>query len=789
MKRLRFLPIALAVMLASCVKNPMTEFTEGSDGEGLLKIDLSVDESLQIVQTRSELDASLVPHVDSLYVDLYRYAEKILRDKEGNVILDENGKPKTAKDKTWNRMYFGKYEDAKDTVLRVNTGDWKMLAFHGDSTACGFDKPYFLAEKTFTVDGGLLESGDPNVTKVSAEAKVSNVRITVNFDASVPGSFYDYFVRLTNLDRIDENGNPDKYRQILRYKSGETRDAYMMPAEHLQIEFMAQYEYGGEDSWRFVNLGAVAVAPNDHLTINLSVNPRNGGLDVNISTETDIMKEETEIEILEAWAPQDAPQVVAAGFVDGDHAVVEGDRTGNGATISVVARAGLKNFFFKVESEYLTTATHESFDIPLGEEIDLADPSLQSDERLARLKAAGFSWDDDMRGSRKLTYLTMTDLFTTINDLNPSLTTERNLAKFTIRVVDDVNKETELELRATAYPIVQTLSIPEGRVWANKIVSPELTVSRGVSKLFMLQVSSDGQTWTDLKTFESADNSVIDFGELAVQPNTTYHYRTIYNNNPNLMSEVVTVMTEEELQVGNSGFEDYQTRIMHVTPMGSIGGLGALDYSYDREWYLPYAENDSDPWWAVNSKKTMPDGHTAWTSSFCKNFPCTAYSTDRYEGEKSAMVYTVNVGNGNSDGTAVGTSVPGEIWIGTADDNGNHTRDGHAFASRPASVKFMYRYAPINNENFVVYVSLKDKDGNEIARSEKLDGAASAEWTECEIPVVYSDLETKAASIYICFKSSAAPGVRTAVTMEIAGKQQTAHLGSALRIDNVELVY
>ena len=784
MKRLRFLPIALAVMLSSCVKSPMVELPDDPDGEGLLKIGLTVDESLQVVQTRSELDASLVPHVDSLYVDLYRYAEKILRDKNGNVILDEDGKPKTAKDKTWNRMYFGKYEDAKDTVLRVNAGDWKMIAFHGDSTACGFDKPYFLAEKTFTVDGGLTESGDPNITEVSAEAKVSNTRITVNFDETVPGSFYDYFLRFARIDTSRTAGNlaNKKYKQILRYQKGEDRDAYMMPTDSLQIQFMAQYELGNEESWRYATLGTYAVRPNDHLTLNLSVNPRNGGLDVNITTDTDIAKDTTGIEILEIWAPQDAPQVVPSGFIDGDHAVVEGDRTGNGATISVVARAGLKNFFLKVESEYLTSETHPNFDIPLGVELDLADPALQSDERLGKLRTAGFSWDDDMLGSRRLTYLTMTDLFATINDLNPSLTTERNLARFTIRVVDNVGKETVLNLRSTAYPIVQTLSIPEGRVWANKIVSPKLTVSRGVSRLFVLQVSNDGQTWTDLKTFESADNSVIDFGKLDVQPNTTYHYRTKYNNNDNLMSEVVTVTTEQELQVGNPGFEEYQTTTMHVSPLGWI-------YDYDREWYLPYAQNDADPWWAVNSKKTMPDGHTAWTSNFCKNFPCTAYSTDRYEGEKSAMVYTINVSDGNTDDTAIGQNVPGEIWIGTADNNGNHTRDGHAFASRPSSVKFMYRYAPIDGENFVVYVQLKDKDGNEIARSEKLDGAAASEWTECEIPIVYSDMETKAASIYICFKSSADPGVRTSVTMEIAGRQQTAHIGSTLRIDNVELTY
>ena len=186
----------------------------------------------------------------------------------------------------------------------------------------------------------------------------------------------------------------------------------------------------------------------------------------------------------------------------------------------------------------------------------------------------------------------------------------------------------------------------------------------------------------------------------------------------------------------------------------------------------------------------MPDGHTAWTSNYCKNFPCTAYSTERHTGDKSAMVYTINVGDGNTDDSAIGTSVPGEIWLGKADDSGNHSVDGHAFASRPSAVKFWYRYAPVNSENFAVYISLKDAAGNEIARSEKLDGPVSYEWSQCEIPIVYSELQKKAASLYICFKSAASsPSVKTAVTMEIAGKNQKAHIGSVLRIDDIELIY
>ena len=773
MKPLRFLTILLTLVLSSCVKSQFSQtpgLSGSMAGEALFRIGLSMDESVQIVQTRANAtQESVLPEVDSLYVELYRFGKKIKVDKEGN--KTEYGK------EGWNRMYFGKYEDAKDTTFRVNAGQWRMLAFHGDSTGCGFDKPYVKADTTFNLDGGK-----EGIAQIKAKAKVSNVKITVDFDESVSGSFYDYFVRFARIDTSSFAGNAanKKYKQILRYAKNQTKDAYMMPTDSLQIQFMAQYEYADAGSWRYAILDTVKVSANDHLKLTLSADPRNGGLTVDIVTDDNIIRKEQNLEILEAWTPQDAPKIVPAGFPGGDHSVVEGDVVGNNAVISILARGGLKNCYVKVESDYLSAA---GIDVPFGEEIDLANPTPQTQADLERLRNAGFSWQADMLGSRRLTYLTMTNLFARINELNPSLSVARNLARFTIRVVDEVGKESSLSLTSTAQPIVQTLSIPAGKVWAKKIVSPTLAVERGAAGLYMLQISQNGQDWSDLKTYSSAVNKTLDFGTIDVQPSSTYYLRTVYNENPNLVSNVVEVRTEDILQLGNPGFEDYQTTTMHVSPAGWL-------YDYDREWYLPYKSGESDPWWAVNSKRSMPDGHTAWTSNYCKNFPCTAYSTDRYSGNYSAMVYTVNVGNTNTDNGASGTSYPGEIWIGKADDSGNHSVDGHAFASRPSSVRFWYRYNPFNTENFIVRVVLKDAAGNEIARAEKLDGEEALEWTSCEIPIVYSNLTTRAASIYISFTSAGSgAGVNAAWQMEIAGKQQTAHIGSVLRIDDVELVY
>ena len=756
----------LAVALSSCVKGQFEETPGIEGGEALLQIGLSVDEELQIVQTKAdETEESIFPSVDELNVELYRYGKKLKYDKDGKLV--EYGK------EGWNRMYFGTYAEAKEKTFRLNAGECRLLAFYGDSTACGFNKPYILADKPFT-----LEGGKDGIAYIEAVAKVANVKITVEYDETVSGSFYDYFVRLARIDTSSVAGNQanKKYKQILRYAKDQTKDAYMMPTDSLQIQFMGQFEFGDEDSWRFANLDTVSVRPNDHLKIKVSVNPRYGNLDVNIVTDENIIRKDTNIEINEIWTPQAAPSIIASGFPNGEHPVVEGDLSGNNATVSILARGGLKNCFLKVVSEYLPDA---GFDIPLGEEIDLANPTVENQAKLDKLAAAGFSWQADMLGSRNLTYVTMTDLFAKINQLNPSLTVARNLVTFTVRVVDEIDKESTVTLTSTAYPITQTLSIPEGKVWARKIVSPELHVERGVSSLYMLQVSEDGNTWNDLKTYSNAANSVLDFGTIDVNPASTYYYRTIYNKNENLVSNVVKVTTEAVLQVANSGFEYW-----HTASFSFSHWLG----SDTREWYLPYLSTDSNPWWAVNSRKTMPSSTTPSNLNY-KVFPTVGYSTDRKSGDRSALIYSVSVHDGNVSGTSLGDPVVGELWIGKADDSGNHASDGHAFASRPTSVMFWYKYAPINSEKLAVTISLKDASGNQIAYSEKTDGAAAYEWTPCEIPVVYSDLNTRAASIYICFQSAVSGDIQKDITMEIAGKQQTSHIGSALRIDDIELVY
>ena len=228
----------LTVALSSCVKGQLDDSLNAEGGEALLQIGLTVDEGVQIVQTKAdEAEDSIFPEVDSMYVELYRFGKKIKYDKDGKLV--EYGK------EGWNRMYFGKYEEAKSMTFRLNAGQCRLLAFHGDSTACGFNKPYIQADTTFN-----LEGGKEGVAYINAKAKVANVRISVEFDETISGSFYDYYVRLARIDTSSVAGNQanKKYKQILRYGKDQTGDAYMMPTDSLQIQFMGQYEFGDENS-------------------------------------------------------------------------------------------------------------------------------------------------------------------------------------------------------------------------------------------------------------------------------------------------------------------------------------------------------------------------------------------------------------------------------------------------------------------------------------------------------------------------------------------------------------
>ena len=731
MRRLRFIP-ALLVILSACSERIIEQDRPVSDEMGTLSIALSSDMQTENIGTKADADE---PALEDFRVAIYKKETKV-------------------------RLYNDSYANTVGKEIKLNAGDYRLVAQHGDSLGCGFNKAYFLADKEFTVNAG--------VNTVEAVAKLANVKMAVDFHETVEQNYTDYYAIIRHNTFTDKK---------VKFTRNEARCGYM-PGGEMVLEVYAVVD--DEGTVKYFKTEPLTYAPNDFVTFTITTDDREGSLVINITVDTKTEDKTETIEIPATTVPQDAPSITLAGF-DGSgnsHEIVEGqDVAGHSGMASFVARGSLAHCYLAVDSDWLAAKG-----VPA--EVDLA--SLDAGTK-AVLKAAGFAWDEEMATSRKFSYIDFTEVISNMLATVKAEADDVTLADFRLRVVDTVGKEAEETFSIVSGGVKLTLDIKDYNVWAAKVVDPVVTINKGVPALVDFQVSADGVNWSDLDVTPSSSGYTLNYGTIPAAPATTYLVRAIYNGNENCKSPVVTITTEDALQLGNRGFEDYQLTVKRVSPLGS---------SYDRNWYLPYAAGETDPWWACNSLQSMPDGHTTLTASWCKNFPSSGYVDDRHSGNKAAMLFTVNVGSGNTGynnnviGAASGTTYEGEIWIGTSDNDGNHATEGHAFASRPSRLTFYYKYAPTGGDKFFVDAWVKAADGTVLATAQETAGPAADTWTLYSLPFEYKVFDKKAASIYVRFSSCYGDGhVDNDARFRLGEETVKAHAGSFFKLDDIELIY
>ncbi len=734
MRRLRFIPALLVTLLSGCseslIEQRPADYNAGE--KGMVSISLSTDLSNEAVGTRADADE---PDVDDFRIAIYKVENQM-------------------------RLYNDSYANSVGKEIPLNAGEYRLVAQHGDTLGCGFNKPYYLADPLFVIDGG--------VTTVEAVAKLANVKLDVEFDATISDNYSDYYAIVRHNSLTGKN---------VKFTKTETRYGYI-PAGELILEVYADVD--GE--WKYFKTAPAVYNPNDFVTFNITTNDREGDLVINITVDTTTEEKNEVIEIPAITVPQDAPSITLAGFDNNIHEIVEGqDVAGHNAMASFLARGALAHCYLTVDSEWLS-------DRGVPAEMDLADID---DVSAAALRNAGISWDEDMATTRTFSYIDFTDMVAEMLSQVKAEATDVTMAKFTLRIVDSVGKEITEEFSVVSGGVTLGLTVEEYNVWARKVVDPVGVINKGMPSLVVFQASVDGgASWVDLdidpaisgSSSSSSSGYTLNFGTIPAEPGTTYKIRTIYNKNENCVSPVLTIKTEDALQLGNSGFEDYQLVQTRFTPLASS--------SYTRNWYLPYASGETDPWWACNSMQSMPDGHTGWSVTWCKNFPSSGYVKDRHSGNKAAMIFCVNIGNTNTANSYPGTTYEGELWIGTSDADGNIATQGHSFASRPSKLSFYYKYGSNSGRTFFVDTWVKDADGNIIASAQVSDGPAADTWTRYEIPYNYSVINKKAASIYVRISSSYGNGnVSTAVDFDLGEESVTAHAGCFLKLDDFELIY
>ena len=713
----------LILLGTSCSKGVIWA-PESPEGEGSLTIALSADGSHVGSKAEGEAEGSL--NLDDFRIAIYKTENQM-------------------------RLYNDSYANTSGKTLKFNAGEYRLVAQLGDTLGCGFDKPYFMADPTFTIERG-------NNT-VEATAKLANVKLAINFDSTISEVYPDYYAIVKH--------NTIKGKEV-KFVKGETRPGYI-PGGDLVLEVYANID----GTWKYYKTAPASYEPNDFVTFSITTNAAEGSLSISITVDKTVDQKDQIIEVPATALPQEGPSITLAGFESAGnvHEFVEGmNAQGHNASANFIAKAGIAHCYLTMKSDYLAGKG-------VSGTVDFA--NLSTDAATA-LRSAGFEWDYNMFESRTFSFIDLSNLIKNIMAETKAEKTDKEIARFSLRVVDGVGKEITGEFSIVSRGVSLSLEIKDYMMWARKIESPAVTITNGVPELVTLQSSVDGVNWSELATGAAGSGNSIFFGKVPCNPSSTFHVRAIYNGDASHASNAVTVTSEAVAQVGNSGFEDWKVTGWRTTSL-----------------YEPFS-SEADQWWDVNSKASMPDQNYSTYSNF-KCMPTVTYSNNNiHSGSASAQVSTINIGWANSTAATTGDWFVGELFIGDADSDGNKVSSGHAFSSRPSAISFWYQFeAYKDSDRFGVDASISDKDGNVIATASITDGPLSDTWQKMTIPLSYSNGKVKAASIYISFKASTSSSHSCSnggSWIEIAGTtgsgdKQRIKLSSMLRVDDIELIY
>ena len=729
-----FLPcILLLSFLAGC----STEGPESGGGEeGAIRLFLSQEGP----ETKSTLDD--LPSLDDFEVEIYNARAF--------------------------RLYRDTYAQAKDATIKLNAGEFRLVAHYGDTLGAGFGKPYFLADQPFTVHGFVENGGQPD--QVSATARLANVRIKVLQGNNLRTSYQDAYVVVRH----------SRYAQKqVKFVQNESRYGYI-PGGDLFIEVYAQLFSG---QWKYYKSEPAEYLPNDNVTFNVDAAGRDGSLSVNISVDRSVETIEVEELIGEKALPAREPYFVFKGEKDGTFAYscnAGFTKTVSDAilTLSAGASTSISSVLLHTESAFVS--------LP---DVDLVSVSGSDKQSLLN---AGLDW---MAGS------TSNLGYVDFNGLANQMMASGNAcsATFTLTLTDGVGQQVKGSFTLDVKPFSATVNIADVNIWAWKMTGVTATVANEEEipsdAVLGLQWSKDGTTWSTEKAPVSVSGNTLSFGDVSgLSPATAYRFRVVPMHLADRASVTSgTFTTETALQVGNSGFEEY-TAQSYTTPV--LASWMPLVNDFEVTWWQLY-KNAGSAWWGVNAMCTIEDGRVDTGYQDYKTYPCVAvFNSASYSGN-SVMLATVYIGSDVASEVLHGnTNYPGEIFLGTANNKNKgswaKTSEGHAFASRPSALSFMHRFNP-NGAAYYAQIQVLDASGNVIGTGEKNDGtAAVTAWTKVTIPVTYSVTNRKAASLRISIRSSknGGEGARKLDKIStLSGSSHKIYCGNALYVDDVKLLY
>lgn len=662
-------------------------------------------------------------------------------------------------------FYRKKYSDALDQKILLNQGEHRLFAYYGSPDGIGFNSCYYVADHLFDVEPNSLQD-------IEAVAKLANVKVSVNFGQSLALDHSEYYAEVVSA-------NHGK----LTFTKKETRCGYA-PAGDLSLIL---YVYV-HDKWMCYKSEPVNCQGNDFVTFNVDTERfvDIAEIKIIISNETDeILKD---LKVPAEAAPQEGPNLTVNGFADTRLSVIEADPAKyKDLKFDIVAMGGIQSCMLNLQSEYLSSKGIPS-------QIDLANID---ESTMTALENVGLRFLRDMEGKR-LSYVDFSGLANYITENVPyQQEYEQSLVDFSVEVIDRYGKKASSKQYTIGIDKSQAeLSFNSYDVWATSVKDVTLTVTKGDPSKYVLKcVAASDIFYQNVKVIEpsSISGNVIKFDTVTgLNAGTGYRFWAVYNNNGNNRTYDVDFTTENAQQIGNNSFEQHTYEIFNfsikwTTSKGS------------RVWYQLYASGESDPWWAVNSTATLDKEF--WASMwYYKCFPTVCVTNNNpYIGSRSVLLASIAINDSASD-VLSGDAVQGELYIGKADNSGEHVNshisDGHSFGSRPTSMSFYYKF-DCHDSPFAAEIALYDATGEIVASGKYTSGTSDvSSWTKATVPLDYVFTNKKVSKIYIRFVSSSTSSTESRAiklnVLDSSGSAMTTenvHAGNIVWLDYVQLHY
>lgn len=652
------------------------------------------------------------------------------------------------------------YDDSFKKEIDASQGTYTLTAYYGDNSL-GLDKPYYEGTAEATVSEGL--------TPVEIKARVANALVSVKYEnEALFNSIY------TGGYHVDvEVGNQrislDDITKSVYFPAGSTVKLYFMGKKEGDANYQS-YELKSADL-------PSSFAAGDHAIITLSA--QNMGVSIKKAEVTQVEISET---IPLEWLPN--PKVTVQGF-DDNHSLTYYETETPEASLQFTTALGLEELKFKVDFQ---DATYSS----LNGDYTL---SAMTEAQKQAFADAGITLPEIGNTEKKVMDFT---------GLIAKLKAKQNATVDNVITLQEVkaNNKTLSADALGAYTIsvnapVFSISVDERNVWSKEFTIDEVVVTQGNEEVvkdgIVYQYSNGDDVWTDC-----SDGRLQKFVEHP--ENRSLFVRAKFRD---FVSESVPVEMEEPVQMPNSDMEEW-----HYSSVAR-----------DIITYYPWESGGSAFWNTNNPYTTRYVSSTGLLmGSYPYNcFPAVSYIVGGHSGNRAVEIRSTASGRGNTLPSNVLelNKVAGELYVGEdifVKQGGTSARpvgdyytidlSGREFTSRPTSLHFWYKYAPLNSDTWRAYIVLMDANHNTIIEQELQESVENQDWCLAKLDFNYLDnqLYEKCKFIYVVFSST----ITTGNSMQwkdyesytlwkddnpVTFDGTKCWIGSILTIDDISLIY